>query len=373
MYIADLHCDTIREIWLSEARGQRKSLRDSSKSGKPMHIDLSKLKKSGYLLQNFALFVDLNMPADMLKGKGIDLQEMMPGKAMSANSGSSTAAAPVDPWFQFAEMVRVFREEMAANEDVIRQVRSWKNIEDNRKAGIISAVLTTEEGGILQGDLSRLDTLYEAGVRMMTITWNYENELGFPNRPPRGFETDFRNFFRFKPEPGRGLTELGKEAVERMEELGILPDVSHLSDEGFYDVAATVKGPFVASHSNARAVCGCSRNLTDDMIRTIAEHGGVIGLNFCPSFLMEADKEELCYSSCEAMANHVKHIMQVGGKEVIALGTDFDGIAPRNLEIRDASEMQKLADHLVRAGLSVDEVEGMFYRNVMRLYKDIFC
>lgn len=371
MRVADLHCDTIREIWLSELRGQRKSLRNSSKDGNPMHVDLEKMRKGDYLLQNFALFVDMKMPIEMLKEKGVDLAEMMPGEAMSSKNITSLSSAFVDPWLQVTEMIRVFQEEMSANSDIIRQARSWKDIENNRKDGVLSAVLTTEEGGILQGELHRLEVLYEAGVRMMTVTWNYENELGFPNRLPDGCSTDFRNFFRFQPEPGRGLTEFGKEAVRRMEELEIIPDVSHLSDVGFYDVASVVKGPFVASHSNVRAICGCSRNLTDEMIKTIAEHGGVVGLNFCPSFLMEADREEWCFSGCDVMAKHIRHIIKTGGKEVVALGTDFDGIPKRNLGIQDASEMQKLAEYLLANEFSQDEVEHLYYRNVMRLYREM--
>ena len=234
-----------------------------------------------------------------------------------------------------------------------------------------SFTLTTEEGGIIGGDPAKLDTLYDAGVRMMTVTWNYDNELGHPNRLPAGVREDFRNFYRFVPESGRGLTSVGKEAVARMEELGIIPDVSHLSDDGFYDVADIVKGPFAASHSNARALCGCSRNLTDDMIRTVAEHGGVIGLNFCPSFVMEAEDESRCFTSCEALAAHARHIMNVGGREVIAFGTDFDGIPRRNLEIQNASMMQRPADYMLGHGFTMEEVEGMYYKNVLRLYREV--
>ncbi len=349
MFTVDLHCDTISQIWLSELRGERISLKDSGKAAQPLHIDLNKMRKGEYLLQNFALYADMHLPASK------------PG------AGSEY----VDPWFQVTEMIRVFREEMAANADQIGQVFCWDDIESNRKSGRMSALLTTEEGGIIHGEVSRLDTLYEAGVRMMTVTWNYVNELGFPNRFPDGVDKDFRNFYRFRPESGRGLTPVGKEAVLRMEELGILPDVSHLSDDGFYDVAALVKGPFVASHSNARALCGCSRNLTDEMIRTIGEHGGVIGLNFCPSFVMEADAEDLCYTSCEALLRHARHIMDVGGREVIALGSDFDGIPYKNLEMEDASQIQKLAEAALAHGFTHEEVEGMYCRNVLRVYKEV--
>lgn len=372
MHIIDLHCDTIREIWLSQLRGNRLSLRDTEGSGCPLHIDLKKLREGQYLLQNFALFTDLKMNAHEKEGKdqsGISFWKI-PG------AGSGTQQDPrtceyVDPWQQVTEMIRVFREEMTANADQISQVRTWEDIERNRQTGKISALLTTEEGGILQGQPERLDTLYKEGVRMMTLTWNYENELGHPNRLPAGVDSDYRNFFRFRPAVNDGLTSFGKEIVKRMQETGILVDVSHLSDGGFYDVAELVTGPFVASHSNARSLCGAGRNLTDDMIRIIGEHGGLIGLNFCPSFLDEQDTPEKCYASLEALSRHARHIMDVGGSEVIALGTDFDGIAPVGLEIENAGQIQKLASYLEEENFSLSEVEGICYRNALRVYRQV--
>ena len=399
MYAADLHCDTILALWLSELKGEKLSLRGSRQTPSPLHLDLQKMREGEYLLQNFALFTNLHLSLAAIHGGTADLSQQTPGEVVSKDAGHSrktsqmtvaknadksretprhavseaadTSSDYIDPWYQATEMIRVFREEMAANADLIGQAFTWQDIEENRKCGRMSAILTTEEGEIIQGDLSRLDTLYDFGVRMMTITWNYDNSLGHPNRPPQGVAEDFRNFYRFQPESGRGLTPFGKEAVARMEELGILPDVSHLSDDGFFDVADIVRGPFVASHSNARALCGCARNLTDEMIRTIGEHGGVIGLNYCPSFVMEADDESKCFTSCEALLHHARHIMNVGGREVIALGSDFDGIPRKNLEMENASQVQKLADCALHNGFTSEETEGMFYKNVLRLYREI--
>ena len=370
MYTADLHCDTISKIWHAKLRGENASLKNSDELAQPLHIDLGKLKAGQYVLQNFALFANMHMPASLLQGCRSDFSSQMPGAAMAAISENG-GEEYVDPWYQAKEMIRVFREEIDANKDLIRQVRNWNDIEKNQQDGIISAVLTTEEGGIIQGDISRLDTLYDAGVRMMTVTWNFDNELGHPNHQPSGVKEDFRNFYRFTPEKNMGLTDTGKEAVKRMEELGIIPDVSHLSDEGFFDVADVLNGPFAASHSNARAICGCSRNLTDEMIRVIADHGGVIGLNFCPSFVVETDDENLCYTSCEGLMRHARHIMNIGGRDVIALGTDFDGIPHNNLEIDNAGQIQKLAEYALKNGFSRAEAEGMFYKNVLRLYREV--
>ena len=371
MRVADMHCDTIMKIWYSRLRGNPILLRGSGQSKRGpveddrdsgLMVDLEKMRKGGYLLQNFAIYTDLHLPWNF-SGKEADFHAMF--------QETDEEKQYMDPWYAATEMIRVFHEEMGRNRELIGEVRNYSDIMKNQEAGRLSGILTIEEGGILKGDISRLSTLYDEGVRMMTLTWNYENELGFPNHPAEGFREDFRKYFQFVPEKGNGLKRTGFEALEEMDRLGILADVSHLSDEGFYDVARTVKGPFVASHSNARSIAGCNRNLTDDMIRVIAEHGGVIGLNFCPSFVTEAHSEVLCRSTCEGLARHARHILNVGGNEVLGLGTDFDGIGHENLEIPDASGMQKLGEYLETHGFTQEETEGIFYKNVLKLYKEV--
>ena len=137
-----------------------------------------------------------------------------------------------------------------------------------------------------------------------------------------------------------GLTDFGKEAVERMEQLGMLVDVSHLSDGGFWDVSRLCKGPFVASHSNCRALNPHPRSLTDEMLRTLAEHGGVAGLNFAPEFL---NGDITCQDSrVEDMVTQLRHRINVGGEDCAALGSDLDGIGGR-LEIDSSAAMPRPA------------------------------
>ena len=170
------------------------------------------------------------------------------------------------------ELADVYYDELDKNQDLIRPVYSYADIESNRKAGLMSAMLTVEEGGVCKGNPAFLRTLYRLGVRMLTLTWNFPNELGWPNLEvpgegvdPESFRPDFR-----KANVNQGLTETGIAFVQEMERLGMIVDVSHLSDAGFMDVLRVTKKPFVASHSNARAVCSWARNLTDDMIRLLA-------------------------------------------------------------------------------------------------------
>ena len=189
------------------------------------------------------------------------------------------------------------------------------------------------------------------GIRIITITWNYENKLGYPNA----------NYI-FKE---NGLTSLGKDILQEMEILGIIPDVSHLSDGGFYDLVKLCKKPFIASHSNSRAITYHPRNLTDEMIKLLSDKGGVMGINFCSSFL---GNEEI--SSIKEMIAHIKHIRNIGGIDVIALGSDFDGI-DNEVEIQNCSEFYKLYDVLKKNGFTENDVEKIFYKNVKRVFNDV--
>ena len=143
-------------------------------------------------------------------------------------------------------------------------------------------------------------------------------------------------------------------------------DVSHLSDKGFWDVYNNTTKPFIASHSNARSVCNHVRNLTDEMILALKERGGVMGLNFCTNFMNE--DSDLTYIS--DIVKHAMHIIKVGGIDILAIGTDFDGI-PHTTEIKDASEMQKLYDAFKEAGLSDEDIEKIFYKNFLRVFKEV--
>lgn len=150
-----------------------------------------------------------------------------------------------------------------------------------------------------------------------------------------------------------------------MNKLGIVIDVSHLSDGGFLDVLRYSKKPFVASHSNSRFVTNHSRNLTDDMIKAISNKGGILGINFCSSFLGTSKIAKI-----NDMIKHIKHIKHVGGVECISLGSDFDGIE-NEVEIKNIGEIQKLYDALKINGFTYNEIEKIFYKNAERIIKDI--
>lgn len=330
MKIVDMHCDTISRL-LELEEGEQQELRENTG-----HLDLRRMKQAGYLLQNFALFVEL------VQGR--------------------------DPWEQVLKLFERYRQEMEKNQDLIAPVLYFEDIAANEAAGKLSALLTVEEGAVCRGELEKLQKLYDMGVRMLTLTWNFPNELGYPNRVGELTEVG-REAYLHTPNVTEGLTERGREFVTRMEELGMIPDVSHLSDRGFYDVLEVTQKPFVASHSDARAVCSNVRNMTDDMIRKLAERGGVMGLNYCADFLEEMPAGRKNPGTIAAVVRHARHIADVGGIEVLGLGSDFDGIDTHE-ELPGAESMGRLWDAMKAAGFTERELDLVFGGNVLRVYGD---
>ena len=167
------------------------------------------------------------------------------------------------------------------------------------------------------------------------------------------------------------MTALGRELVREMEQLGMIIDVSHLSDRGFYDVLEITGKPFVASHSNARSLCPHPRNMTDEMIRRLGERGGCMGLNFYQEFLRTGDSElEGIQGGVEDLVRHAKYIVNIGGEEVLGFGSDFDGI-DTNPDIPDVTAMERIWERLHSAGFSQGQLDKIFHENVLRVYREI--
>ena len=199
MKVWDLHCDTLYELRRAEKAGAPKSFLHND-----LHIDLEKLQQGDYLLQCFAAYVDLADPA--------------PG---------------ADPLVSVLEEIDIFKRLMAAYPEKIAPVYTAADLERNRAEGKFSAMLTVEEGGCCKGSLGVLRRMYELGARMMTLTWNHENELARPNVVPGGGH----NIWPCAPNTETGLKEKGFEFLAEMERLHIIADVSHLSDKGFWDLS----------------------------------------------------------------------------------------------------------------------------------------
>ncbi len=230
--------------------------------------------------------------------------------------------------------------------------------------GGINVLLTVEEGGAIEGSLEKLCALYERGVRMMTLTWNYENEIGYPAFPDyEGLLAGKRAFSERETE--RGLKPFGFECVEKMNELGMIVDVSHGSDRLVKDVAACSKKPFVASHSGARSVLDCARNLTDEGIGLIGKSGGVVGLYFCADFISADLTKE---GQREALVRHAEAIVNAGGEDCLAIGSDFDGI-PENPYLKNPSVMPDFLSLLERK-FGSRRAEKFAYQNFLRVFTE---
>lgn len=316
MYIVDFHVDTLLKLFISK-RENNDSETLYQNSG---HIDIKRLLQSNYTAQMFASYVDL-------------------GNAPYTKSYYDDALS----------MIGIFNEGIKELQNKIALAKSYKDYINNKNNGILSAFLTIEEGGIIENDLDKLDDLYKRGIRLITLTWNYENCIGYPNH-----EYKYQN---------NGLKPFGMEVVERMDELGIIVDVSHLSDGGFYDVYKHGKRPFMATHSNARSICDVSRNLTDDMIKKLVDKGGITGINFCGDFLNPDGR-----STTEGMVKHIRHIIKVGGLEAVGLGTDYDGIEG-DLELKGAQDLPKLVRALDMAKFTSKEIEAICYKNAESFFE----
>ncbi len=200
---------------------------------------------------------------------------------------------------------------------------------------------------------------------MICLNWNFINGVGHPNYGK--FNADGIPDF-ITPNTNEGLTLFGFEMVKKMNELGMIVDVSHLSDKGFWDVINTSKNPIIASHSNARSVCKHVRNLDDDMIKALHKNGGIMGMNYCAAFLN--DDEEIGRSTIKCTIEHMKYIKELVGVDVIALGSDFDGIDP-NIELKDASLMTLLIDEMKKEGFTEEEIDKITYKNALRVFKEV--
>lgn len=299
MRLIDMHCDTNMILF----EGKSRAIEDNG-----LHVDLKKLKDADSYVQFFASWFELG-----------------------------TTQAP----FEHAmKMVAYFK-------DLIKDYPEFEVLTQRSQLTLNKrfALLSVEEGGCMEGDLDKLKRLYGAGVRSITMTWNFENELGYTNLDP----------------DNRGLKAFGFEAVHAMNDLGMIIDVSHLSDQGTLDTIKHSKSPIIASHSNARSVKHHSRNLTDELIKGIANTGGVVGLNFWNELLGTKRTSRI-----EDMIRHLDHHRDLGGDDVIAIGTDYDGISGE-LEIPNVGDMGNLGLALNKKGYSDDVIEKLFYKNAERV------
>lgn len=251
----------------------------------------------------------------------------------------------VSPATVFKKEVEILQKALQENADVLSQAFTARDVEENLKAGMMSAIFTIEGPAGFAFDPGRLEELYQSGFRITSLGWNEKNPLAGSHVT------------------GGGLTDRGREYIKEAQRLGMIVDVSHISDEAFWDIVDVTQAPIIATHSNSRAVCGHSRNLTDDMFIEICRTGGVAGFNQCDEFVGLNPSME---TSCE----HFLHFMELDpdGKH-IALGGDLDGcdVLPQGFE--GVQSYPDLFENLKRRGLSEENLYDICWNNALGVMK----
>lgn len=309
--VFDLHCDTALALLGADFRGTG-NLRKND-----FHIDLERASALPGYTQCFACFTSIweKLPA------GLHIEDVFE-----------------------RELSTVLRQ-IEANSDLIRQAFTAKDIEDNQKKGLMSGILTIEGPAGFGFDPALLENLYQIGFRISTLGWNEKNPLAGSHVT------------------GGGLTDQGRAYVREAQRLGMLIDVSHISDEAFWDIMDITEAPVIATHSNSRVIYDHSRNLTDDMFRAICNTGGVAGFNLYSNFIgEEPDLDKAC--------DHFLHFLELdpNGKH-IALGGDLDGCEKLPTGFHGVQDYPKLAQKLLQRGMTEETVHDIFWNNALGVIK----
>jgi membrane dipeptidase len=356
--VIDTHADT-PQMMLDEGY-------DLADPASPYMISIPKMRKGHLGAEFFSIWVPVDWPRQDLVHRALDL-------------------------------IDVVNEQVARHSDSLGLARSAGEVLRLHRQHKIAVLMGLEGGHIIIDDLRVLDNFYRLGVRYMTLTHTRDTEWADSSG-----DTPRHN----------GLTPFGRQVVERMNRLGMMVDISHVSDKTFYDALAASKAPVIASHSSCRALCDAPRNMTDDMIRALAKNGGVMDINYYSAFLdpgfrtasnkiskqvdaaiaaarkqREREGKTLSYAeenairvkmqadipqpSYKVIADHIDHAVKVGGIDHVGLGSDFDGVdaIPRGME--DASHLPDLVAELARRGYSQEDLEKILGGNVLRVMRQV--
>jgi membrane dipeptidase len=321
--VVDTHCDTLKCLLPEFTRPRDSMWDDRSDIGMGVrsnlgHVDVPRLQEGGVDCQVFAV-------------------------------SSERSRTPTHPLRTALEMIdRFYRE--CESYDTLTLVTSIDEVLDAKRNGMVAGLLSIEGADVIEGRIEMLRVFHRLGVRMVGLVHSLRNQLA-------DGVTDRRT--------GGGLSEFGVQAVEELNRLGMIVDVSHINDEGFWDVLDITKYPVIASHSNSRAVCGHPRNMTNEMIVALAENGGVMGMNFAPSFV-HPDQATL-----KGVVDHIDHIVELVGPDHVGLGSDFDGIPHTPEGLEDVTRIPYITEELLRRGYGEEDVKKILGGNHLRLIKAV--
>ena len=344
--VIDGHNDTLLNLHLPR-RGKGRTFLERSEAG---HIDLPRAREGNFGGGFFACFVP-NREED-----GWNEESAL---KISKGGYEIADAPPIDPAYarSIADALADGLSRLEA-ERSLRIVRGVQEIENCLEIGEVAAILHFEGAENLGPDPGALEELYETGLRSLGLVWSR------PNAYAHGVPFKFPS----SPDTGPGLTDAGRELVRECNRLGVLVDLSHLNERGFWDVTATTDAPLVATHSNAYALCPASRNLTDRQLDAIRDSDGMVGVNFAVGFLREDGKDDVD-TPLETLVRHVDYLVQRIGIDRVGFGSDFDGAKmPRDLG--DASGLPKLLDALGRRGYDDAELRKLAHENWLRVLRE---
>ena len=315
----DAHCDTI-----TAAMKKGENLRKNS-----LHLDFERLRTFSPCAQVFAIFMRH--------------EEDPPGMEPDYDRPDGP---PEVLYGLYREAAGRLLTEFDRNSDILMHCLTAGDVRLAGAENKIAAFMSVEGAELLECSAERLREAYALGVRLVNITWNYPNSLsGTAMSGSKG-----------------GLTERGKDFVRRAQEMGVILDMSHISEAAFWDVMEIAARPVIASHSNSRALCPHPRNLSDEQFASLVKQGGAVGLNLCPDFLGLG-------RDIEAVVEHAEHFLALGGEKAVCLGADLDGIDELPEGFRGVEDMGKIYEAMLRRNYSEDLVRDIFYNNWLGVFE----
>jgi membrane dipeptidase len=336
--VFDGHNDTLLAVY-KPSDGRARSFFESADHG---HLDLPRARDGSFGGGLFAIFVPRKKKSPP-SAKGKDLRRAL--APIDANHARSVTQGMIDLLYQWEE----------ESNGQLRIVRDSSELSTCLSSGILAAVLHFEGAEAIETDLANLTEYYNQGLRSIGLTWSRSN--AFAHGVP--FE------FPMSPDTGPGLTPAGKELVRGCNELGILVDLSHLNEKGFWDVATRSEAPLVATHSAVHALCPSTRNLTDKQLDAIGESEGVVGINFHVGFLRSDGKSD-ADTPLSLIVRHAQYVADRIGIDHVALGSDFDGAKMPAL-LRDVTGLPRLMQAFMEAGFDETSLRKVAHENWQRV------